>query len=403
MRALWADIEALDNTRAGAASSTACSTAPAACCGTPATGCCANAARTCTSRTRCANCAPASSSSTTASTTALGGEAARATRRDVRASSSVGGVPEKLARRVARLALLEPALDIVALARSERAPVADVARVYFELGVRSASTGCTARSTGSRSTAPGRPRRAPACAMPPCARIASSPSRCCARAARKRVSERLARWSAQRADALAELEAHAHRDARGGHRGLRHTHRGRRRGARPRERLRRMRLALVITTYERPDALAAVLASVARQQRRARRNRHRRRRLGQRRRARSSPRSPRAPPCRCALVSQPHEGFRVSAPAQSRDRRDDRRTTWCSSTATCCCIPEFIADHARLARRGFYTQGVRVHADAALTAQADRRACSTCPRFWSRGLGRAAPRSIYCTRRRWPR
>ncbi len=46
-----------------------------------------------------------------------------------------GGVPEKLARRVARLALLEPALDIVALSRHERVPVADVARVYFELGV----------------------------------------------------------------------------------------------------------------------------------------------------------------------------------------------------------------------------------------------------------------------------
>ena len=45
------------------------------------------------------------------------------------------GVPEKLARRVAQLALLEPALDIVALARNERVPVADVARAYFELGV----------------------------------------------------------------------------------------------------------------------------------------------------------------------------------------------------------------------------------------------------------------------------
>ena len=30
---------------------------------------------------------------------------------------------------------MEPALDIVALARSERAPVAEVARAYFELGV----------------------------------------------------------------------------------------------------------------------------------------------------------------------------------------------------------------------------------------------------------------------------
>jgi glutamate dehydrogenase len=45
------------------------------------------------------------------------------------------GVPEKLAHRVARLELLEPALDIVALARAERIPVADAARVYFELGV----------------------------------------------------------------------------------------------------------------------------------------------------------------------------------------------------------------------------------------------------------------------------
>jgi glutamate dehydrogenase len=44
-------------------------------------------------------------------------------------------VPEKLARRVARLAVLEPALDIVALARDQRAPVAEVAHAYFELGV----------------------------------------------------------------------------------------------------------------------------------------------------------------------------------------------------------------------------------------------------------------------------
>ena len=48
---------------------------------------------------------------------------------------AASGVPEKIARRVARLTLLEPALDIVALARGEQVPVADVARVYFELGV----------------------------------------------------------------------------------------------------------------------------------------------------------------------------------------------------------------------------------------------------------------------------
>ncbi len=49
-------------------------------------------------------------------------------------------VPEKLARRIARLAVLEPALDIVALSkaemtRSERAPVAEVARAYFDMGL----------------------------------------------------------------------------------------------------------------------------------------------------------------------------------------------------------------------------------------------------------------------------
>jgi glutamate dehydrogenase len=48
---------------------------------------------------------------------------------------SQGGVPEKLARRVARLSLLEPALDIVALADSEKIPVIEVARAYFAVGV----------------------------------------------------------------------------------------------------------------------------------------------------------------------------------------------------------------------------------------------------------------------------
>ena len=46
-----------------------------------------------------------------------------------------GGVPDKVARRVARLSLLEPALDIVALAANEKMPVIDVARAYFDVGV----------------------------------------------------------------------------------------------------------------------------------------------------------------------------------------------------------------------------------------------------------------------------
>jgi glutamate dehydrogenase len=51
------------------------------------------------------------------------------------AELGAAGVPEKLARRIARLPVLEPALDIVALARSERAAVHDVAQAYFQLGV----------------------------------------------------------------------------------------------------------------------------------------------------------------------------------------------------------------------------------------------------------------------------
>ena len=60
---------------------------------------------------------------------------AREQRDAVFADMTASGVPDRLARRIAHLALMEPALDIVALARSERAPVAKVARAYFELGV----------------------------------------------------------------------------------------------------------------------------------------------------------------------------------------------------------------------------------------------------------------------------
>jgi glutamate dehydrogenase len=63
----------------------------------------------------------------------LGGTA-RARHDAVHTELVTGGVPEKLARRIARLVMLEPALDIVALAASEKTPVIDVARVYFELG-----------------------------------------------------------------------------------------------------------------------------------------------------------------------------------------------------------------------------------------------------------------------------
>ena len=128
-----------------------------------------------------------------------------------------------------------------------------------------------------------------------------------------------------------------------------------------------MRIALVITTYERPDALAAVLDSVTRQ---------------------------RVPPAEIVIaddgsgpatrdladgftrystvparfVSQPHAGFRLTR----------LRNLAIAATVMDYLVfidgdmllhPGFVADHLRIARRGFYTQGTRAHADAALTAR----------------------------------
>jgi glycosyltransferase involved in cell wall biosynthesis len=126
-----------------------------------------------------------------------------------------------------------------------------------------------------------------------------------------------------------------------------------------------LRLALAITTYERPDALAAVLASVARQT--------------------AAPaeivvaddgsgeatrfvidnfvRSSFAP---VRAVAQPHEGFRLAR----------LRNLAIAATSAEYLVfvdgdmvlhPDFVADHVAIARRGHFTQGVRVLADAALT------------------------------------
>jgi glycosyltransferase involved in cell wall biosynthesis len=126
-----------------------------------------------------------------------------------------------------------------------------------------------------------------------------------------------------------------------------------------------LRVALAITTYERPDALAAVVSSVARQS---------------------------APPAEVVIaddgsgeatrfviegftrssfvpvrtVSQPHAGFRVARL---------RNLAIAATNAEYIVFvdgdmllhPEFIADHVRAARRGFFTQGIRANADAALT------------------------------------
>ncbi|HET7811157.1 MAG TPA: NAD-glutamate dehydrogenase [Steroidobacteraceae bacterium] len=129
--------------------------------------------------------------------------AARAQHDTVYDELTGGGVPEKLARRVARLTVMEPALDIVNLARSERAAVADVAHAWFELGKElglewlhveidrltvDGSWQATAR-TGLRDAAMRAHRE-----------LTRQVLR--ARGAR-RVDERLARWSAARDAALA--------------------------------------------------------------------------------------------------------------------------------------------------------------------------------------------------------
>jgi glycosyltransferase involved in cell wall biosynthesis len=155
-----------------------------------------------------------------------------------------------------------------------------------------------------------------------------------------------------------------------------------------------VRVALVITTYERPDALAAVLASVGRQRvapdeiviaddgsgpaTRA---------LVDAFRARST--------VTTRFVTQPHAGFRLTR----------LRNLAIAATPLDYLVfidgdmllhPEFIADHARLARRGYFTQGVRVRADQRLT-RALLAAPVQLPRPWSRGLGGA--RRAYLLRR----
>ena len=132
----------------------------------------------------------------------IGGEA-RAQYEATMAGLTGGGVPEKLARRVARLALLEPALDIVALSRDERVPVADVARVYFELGV---TLGLDWLHGEIDRLAVDGPWQASArtslrdAAMRAHRELTQQALR--TRGA-TRVSERVARWSAQRAEAHA--------------------------------------------------------------------------------------------------------------------------------------------------------------------------------------------------------
>jgi glycosyltransferase involved in cell wall biosynthesis len=131
-----------------------------------------------------------------------------------------------------------------------------------------------------------------------------------------------------------------------------------------------LRLALVITTHERPDALAAVLDSVRRQHVAP----------GEIVIADDGSGPPtgeliaefaRLSPVPVRTVRQPHEGFRVArlrnlAIAATMTASDDADYV-VFVDGDMVLHPQFVADHARAARRGWYTQGVRIHADAALT------------------------------------
>jgi glycosyltransferase involved in cell wall biosynthesis len=119
-----------------------------------------------------------------------------------------------------------------------------------------------------------------------------------------------------------------------------------------------MRCGLIVTTYERPDALACVLASVARQ-------------------SRwpdevivaddgSGPATVEvvrtfSATARCLVrhVTQPHEGFRAG-----RIRNAAIAATSCDYVilldGDMVAHPDFVADHVALARRGRYSQGVRI-------------------------------------------
>ncbi len=144
-----------------------------------------------------------------------------------------------------------------------------------------------------------------------------------------------------------------------------------------------MRVALVITTYERPDALGAVLASAAHQALAPSEILVADDGSGESTRAVVADFAARsATPVR--FVSQAHEGFRLTRL---------RNLAIAAASADYLVFvdgdmvldPHFIADHARLARAGWFTQGVRVRADAALT-----RALIASPApvgFLDKGLG----------------
>ncbi len=143
------------------------------------------------------------------------------------------------------------------------------------------------------------------------------------------------------------------------------------------------RCCLVVTTHERPDALARVLAGVASQQRppdelivaddgsgattAAVVDRHA---------------AAATYPVRHAW--QPHEGFRAG-----RIRNVAIALTRCEYVVLLdgdmVVHPHFLADHIDLARRGYYSQGVRIQLDEGATRRSARSGCAAAGSDGARG------------------
>jgi len=125
------------------------------------------------------------------------------------------------------------------------------------------------------------------------------------------------------------------------------------------------RVSLIVITYERPDALAAVLETVRRQKRFPDElivaddgsgiETHR-----------VIERHASSAPYPVIHVRQPHEGYRV---ARLRNLAAARAThpLIVFVDGDMLLHPEFVADHQRYARHGSFTQGMRLPLDATLT------------------------------------
>jgi glycosyltransferase involved in cell wall biosynthesis len=145
-----------------------------------------------------------------------------------------------------------------------------------------------------------------------------------------------------------------------------------------------MRCSLVVTTHDRPDALACVLASVARQSR-----------WPEEVVVAEDGAAPAtaeavlrfAATARCPVshVTQPHEGFRAA-----RIRNVAIAATGCDYVVLLdgdmVAHPRFIEDHVRMARRGYFSQGSRILLDERAT-RAQLRFATGVPGPLSPGLG----------------